>query len=353
MELLVSDRHLKTAHAGCRALLGIIQREFWILSSRRVVRSVLFRCVPCYRVKASTMQPQMGDLPADFAGPFGVKTTAYRNTRVTKAYLCVFVCLATKAVHLEVVSALTTEAFVAALDRFVSRRGLPSLIRSDNGTNYRGTANYLKDVNDFLDKNCISISQALAQQGITWRFSIPACPHWGGIFEAAVKSAKTHLRRVVGETTLTYEELPTMFCKIEAVLNLRPLCAISSDPNDLEVLTPGHFLVGQPLTALPEYPWMDERRQRLSRFQMLQQMGQDLWRRWSLEYLHLLQQRVKWTDRTSPPSEGDLVLIKEANLPSLFWRRGRILKLISGADGTPRMAQVLVATARFKLEPLL
>lgn len=308
------------------------------------------------------MQPQMGDLPSDrvtqsrpfsgvatdFAGPFSVKTTTLRNARVVKAYLCVFVCLATKAVHLEVVSALSTEAFVAALDRFVSRRGLPSLIRSDNGTNYRGTANYLNDVYKFLENNVDNLSQTLARKGVTWRFSPPNCPHWGGIFEAAVKSAKTHLRRVIGETVLTFEELATVLCKVEAVLNSRPLCPLSPDPNDLEVLTPGHFLIGQPLTALPEYPWREERTTRLSRYQMLQQLGQNFWYRWSVEYLHLLQQRVKWTDRTEPPREGDLVLLKEANLPSLVWRRGRILKLLMGHDGTPRVAEVLVGGSILK-----
>lgn len=356
VELIVSDRHIRNAHAGCGALLAILQRDFWILSARRLVRGVIFRCIPCYRLKASTMQPQMGDLPSDrvnltrpwdgvatdFAGPYLVKASTLRNAKVTRAYLCVFVCLATKAVHLEVVSALTTEAFVATLDRFVARRGLPTLIRSDNGTNYKGTANYLKDVVKFLEDNNSSISHTLAQRGVTWRTSPPNCPHWGGIFEAAVKSAKTHLRRILGETALTFEELATVFCKVEAVLNSRPLCPLSPDPNDLEVLTPGHFLIGQPLTALPEYPWMDVKRTRLSRFQMLQQMGQDFWRRWSLEYLHLLQQRVRWTDRTTPPKEGDLVLLKEANAPSLQWRRGRILKLIKGQDGTPRVAEVLV-----------
>lgn len=358
VELLVSDRHVRNAHAGCSALLAILQREFWILSARRTIRSVLFRCISCYRVKAATMQPQMGDLPADrirpsglrpfdgtatdFAGPFSIKTTNFRNAKIVKGYLCVFVCLATKAVHLEVVSALSTEAFVAALDRFVSRRGLPSLIRSDNGSNYKGTVNYLKDVCEFIDNNCNTLSQIAAQKGVTWRFSPPNCPHWGGIFEAAVKSAKTHLRRTIGETALTFEELATVFCKVEAVLNSRPLCPLSQDPNDLEVLTPGHFLVGGPLNALPEYPWRDERVYRLSRFQMLQQISQDFWSRWSLEYLHLLQQRVKWTDRTEPPREGDLILLKEANLPSLLWRRGRILRLLFGEDGTPRVAEVLV-----------
>lgn len=362
VDLLVTDRHVKNAHAGCNALLAILQREFWILSARRIIRSVVFRCMPCYRLKAATMQPHMGDLPhdrvnevrpfsgvgTDFAGPFMVKSSRLRNAKSFKAYLCVFVCLSTKAVHLELVTELSTEAFVACLDRFVSRRGVPALIRSDNATNYTGTERYLREVTNFLDVNKVDIGTALSRRGIRWTFSPPGCPHWGGIFEAVVKSAKTHLGRVVGQTVLTFEELATVFCKIEAVLNSRPLCPLSSDPNDLEALTPGHFLIGQPLNALPEYPYEGVKLYQLSRYQMLQQFAQDFWRRWSLEYLHILQQRLKWTDKTTPPSVGDLVLVKDANLPPLRWRRGRIVNLFRGKDGTPRSAEVLVGGSVIK-----
>lgn len=308
------------------------------------------------------MQPQMGDLPpdrvngdraflgvaTDFAGPFTVKTSQLRNPRVVKAYLCVFVCLASKSVHLEVVGSLSTPAFIAALDRFVSRRGLPALIRSDCGTNYKGADRYLQDVVRFLADNEIDIGTSLSRRGIKWVFDPPGCPHWGGIFEAVVKSAKTHLIRTIGQTILTFEELATVFCRIEAVLNSRPLCPLSPDPNDLEVLTPGHFLIGQPLNALPELPYEEVKSSRLSRYQMLQQMSQHFWSRWSLEYLHLLQQRVKWTDKTDPPSVGDLVLVKDANLSPLHWRRGRIVNLFPGKDGTPRSAEVLVGDSVLK-----
>lgn len=362
VQLLVHDRHVRNFHCGCNALLAILQREYWILSARRVIRGMIFRCIPCYKLKATTMQPQMGDLPADrvnearpfsgvatdFAGPFMIKSSSLRNAKILKAYLCVFVCLSTKAVHLEVVSALSTEAFIAALDRFVSRRGLPSLIRSDCGTNYKGADRYLKEVFEFLYVNNIVIGSALARRGITWRFDPAVCPHWGGIFEAAVKSAKTHLKRVIGDTSLTFEEIATVFCKIEAVLNSRPLCPLSADPNDLEALSPGHFLIGQPLNALPEYPFQDVKMYRLSRFQLLQQITQNFWHRWSLEYLHILQQRVKWTDKTDPPKIGDLVMLKEPNLQSMHWRRGRILNLILGADGVPRVAEVRVGDSILK-----
>ncbi|CAK1583870.1 unnamed protein product [Parnassius mnemosyne] len=352
----VAHHHVKNAHAGCNALSAILQREFWILAGRRIIRSVIFKCISCYKLKATISQPVMGDLPpdrvramrpfagvgTDFAGPFLVKSSNLRNARSHKAYLCVFVCLSTKAVHLELVSALSTEAFLATLGRFVSRRGLPDLIRSDCGTNYKGTNRYLKEVVEFLSSHRTYLGNAMSKRGIQWKFNPPACPHWGGIFEAVVKVAKTHLRRVIGEAILTFEELATVFCKIEAVLNSRPLCPLSSDPNDLEVLTPGHFLIGQPLNALPEYPFRETSASRLSRFALLQQMTQSFWHRWSLEYLHLLQQCVKWSDKTEPPRVGDLVLVKEPNALPLYWCRGRIVKLSYGADGVPRVAEVLV-----------
>lgn len=308
------------------------------------------------------MQPQMGDLPpdrvnearpfsgvgTDFAGPFFVKDTRLRNPRTVKAYLCAFVCLATKAVHLELVADLSTPAFMAALDRFASRRGLPSLIRSDNGTNFRGADRHLQEVTKFLADNENEIGTGLSRRGTTWVFDPPGCPHWGGIFEAVIKSAKTHLTRTIGQTILTFEELATVFCKIEAVLNSRPLCPLSPDPNDLETLTPGHFLIGQPLNALPEVPFREIVTSRLSRYQMLQQMSQNFWSRWSLEYLNILQQRIKWADKTDPPQVGDLVLVKDANLPPLRWRRGRIVNLYPGKDGTPRSAEVLVGDSVLK-----
>lgn len=362
VSLLVSDRHVANAHAGCNALVAILQREFWILSARRTIRGIIFRCMPCYRLTATPTQPMMGDLPSDrvsesrpfacvgtdFAGPFLVKTSQLRNARSVKAYLCVFVCLASKAVHLELVSALSTEAFLATLGRFVSRRGLPSLIRSDNGTNYKGTDRYLNEICNYLNSDKDNLRFAMSRMGIKWQFDPPVCPHWGGIFEAVVKVTKTHLRRVIGETILTFEELATVFCKIEAVLNSRPLCPVSSDPNDLEALTPGHFLIGQPLTALPEYPFGEIKSSRLSRFELLQQMTQSFWHRWSLEYLHILQQRVKWTDKTDPPHVGDLVLVKESNLLPLYWRRGRIVNLWNGSDGVPRVAEVMVGDSVLK-----
>lgn len=265
-QLLIESYHRSYCHAATNALIAILRRDYWITSIKRQVSRVVRKCLVCFRFNSSSQPPFMADLPADrvtaarafsgvatdFSGPYLVKSSLLRNAKAVKAYPCVFVCLGTKAVHLEVVSSLSMEAFVAAFTRFVNRRGLPTLIRSDRGTNYVSTNSYLKEVNQFLMDHEIIPKEEFKKQNIRWEFNPPASPHMGGLFEAAVKSAKSLLKREIRDTILTFEELTTIFVKIEAILNSRALVPMSEDPCDLEVLTPGHFLIGQPLVALPE-----------------------------------------------------------------------------------------------------
>lgn len=218
-ELLVTYYHQIHCHIGANSLAAILSRFYWIISARRITRSITFRCVQCYRSKPRPTQPFMADLPSDrvtgvrpflgvgtdFAGPFFIKTSSLRNAKIQKCYLCVFVCLATKAVHLEIVSDLSVDAFIATFTRFVSRRGLPSLMRSDCGTNYTGSDKYLKELYIFLRNNQSDIERKLTMQNVTWLFNAPASPNHGGLFEAAVKQCKTHARRVLGETRLTFD----------------------------------------------------------------------------------------------------------------------------------------------------
>ncbi|XP_022899870.1 uncharacterized protein [Onthophagus taurus] len=162
----------------------------------------------------------------DFAGPIYTIISRTRGARSVKSYFCIFICLATKAMHLELVSALTTEVFLAALRRFTSRRGKCSLIISDQGTNFIGASNYLQKMAD----------AAGAQLQLEWKFNPPGAPHFNGLAEAGVKSVKYHLLRVVGDQKLTFEEVYTVLTQVEAVFNFRPLAALSNDPNDLQSL---------------------------------------------------------------------------------------------------------------------
>lgn len=260
--LIVRHYHLILLHAGSKLVMNIIGRRFWIISGRAAVRRVIHVCVSCVRHRAACPQPFMADLPAtrvqphrpfafvgmDYGGPFVVKEVRRRNSKLTKAYLALFVCFSVKAVHLEVVSDMSTESFLAAFERFVARRGVPIEVHSDCGTNYVGAARQIKKLfNDTKTQDAFN-----SRTTCVWKFNPPAAPHFGGIWEAAIKSTKNHLRKVIGDQVLTMEELTTLFIRIESVLNSRPLTAVSNDPNDLNALTPGHFLIGQPLTAIPE-----------------------------------------------------------------------------------------------------
>lgn len=367
--LVVDYYHAKYLHAGPSALMSLLREHFWILSARRVIRSRVFKCMRCFRLKCQPPQIIMGNLPAgrvtakiqkpfvsisiDYAGPFQSKSSTLRNAKILKSYLCVIVCFTTKAVHLEVASDLTTEAFLAAFKRFVSRRGLPREVWSDSGSNFKGASNLLKDF-----QKDPKVDNFFAENFVKWRFSPPLSPSFNGLAEAAVKSSKSHLKRVIGDRPLTFEELTTIFTQIEAVLNSRPLCPLSNDPNDLSVLTPGHFLIGSPLVSLPEpLPVETKRVNQLARWQLVRQMTADVWRRWSHDYLHTLQQRAKWHLTQYNIKLGDLVLIKEDGLPSLHWARGRVTKLFPGPDSIVRVVELKTAKGSFvrsvaKLVPL-
>ncbi|XP_041971008.1 uncharacterized protein LOC121740050 [Aricia agestis] len=293
-------------------------------------------------------QPVFSHVSTDFAGPFLLKSSQLRNAKLIKGYFCIFVCLTTKAVHLEPVSALSTDAFIATLQRFCSRRGVPVLIRSDCGTNYVGARNQLLEVQQFLNDNNDAISHKLSAQNITWLLNPPKAPWMGGIHEINVKSTKQLLYRVIGEQRLTFEEFSTLLARIEAVLNSRPISPLSSDPTDYQPLTAGHFLIGRPLTALPEHTIDDRVISPLKRFQLIQSLSQRFWALWTKSYLHTLQIRSKWLSSSSPPKIGELVLLKEDNLPPLQWKMGRITRLLPGKDGVIRVVDLATSQGQLR-----
>ncbi|XP_071631880.1 uncharacterized protein [Temnothorax longispinosus] len=261
--LIMCQEHVRLHHCPPEQLLSVVRYRYWPLSRRREARKVIKNCLNCFRLRPTTPEVKMGDLPkqrvagyerpftntgVDYAGPLQVRESRRRGrTHVSKGYIAIFRCFSTKAVHLEFVSALTTEAFLAALSRFTARRGICSQMFSDNGTNFVGAARELRKIYAFLEKEKDEIQTSLAQQKITWSFIPPRAPHFGGLWEAAVKIAKRHLNSVTQGRVLTFEEYATLLAEIEAILNSRPLTPLSSDPTDLSVLTPAHFLIGDSL----------------------------------------------------------------------------------------------------------
>lgn len=181
---------------------------------------------------------------------------------------------------------------------------------------------------------------ATVTEHINWHFNPPAAPHFGGLWEAGIRSVKGHLARTIGNQIVTFEECYTLLTIIEATLNSRPLCAMSSDITDINALTPAHFLTLEPVSPLPTPVFSQIEMNRLTRFQLIQRLHQDLWKRWHKEYLHTLQQRGKWLEPTSSPKPGVRVLVKNENLPPANWLMARIISVTKAIDGQVRVAEV-------------
>ena len=362
-ELLIDSYHQDYLHVGPRTLQSLLARRYWIISARQIIRSRLAKCVTCFRANPRPLNPLMGDLPiarvaqgrafisvgTDMGGPFWTKDTSLRKARFVKSYICLFICLATKAVHLELVSEMTTPAFLAALDRFTGRRGLPRDIYSDRGSNYIGARNYLNDISRFYRKpeNQKEIEAYCSKQGISWHFLPAQAPNFGGIWESGIKSTKHHLKRVIGDQRLTFEAFSTVLSRVEAILNSRPLCALSDDPTEIDVLTPGHFLIGAPLLARAERDLSEVSLNRLSRWELLTRLSQSFWKRWQRDYLHTLQQRAKWNVPTRNLAVGDIVIILDPNCPPTHWALARVLELCPGRDNVVRVVKVRTSTGEY------
>lgn len=272
-DLIVSDAHEKTLHGGPQLMLNYLRTKYWIIDPKRLVKFYVRRCVRCVRYSSRTTHQLMGQLPAarvtptrafyqsgvDYAGPVFIRSAKGRGHASIKGYICLFVCMVTRAVHLEAVSDMTAKGFIASFKRFVARRGYCADLWSDNGTNFVGAARELKTL-FFNERSSVTVEIAdwLSTNGTTWHFIPPHAPNFGGLWEAGIKSTKHHLKRVIGESKLTFEEMTTVLSQIEACLNSRPISQIiENSPRDSYPLTPGHFLVGEPLVLVPELNYED------------------------------------------------------------------------------------------------
>ncbi|XP_044586029.1 uncharacterized protein LOC123266061 [Cotesia glomerata] len=306
------------------------------------------------RHRGERAQQLMGQLPAarvqptraflhtglDYAGPITLKTFQGRGAKTYKGWIAVFVCMFSSAVHLELVTDYTAAAFIAAYHRFTSRRGICHMLYSDCGTNFVGTDKELKRLFTAGSRTLRELSTLIAQDGTNWKFNPPGAPHFGGKWEAAVKSIKFHLRRTIGDSLLTLEQYSMLLAQIEAILNSRPLTPLNDDPADLAVLSPGHFLIGQSLTAIPEPSLTDLQPARLSHWEQVQQMVQHFWRRYYQDCIHRYQAISKWHHRRNQIKVGSVVLITTEDLPPTKWPLAKVIAVHPGEDGQIRVVTV-------------
>jgi hypothetical protein len=352
--LIVLHAHRTLGHgSGTELTLTQLRTKFWIIQGRRVVRSIVETCPECRRrFSTKPASQRMAPLPksrlssirafekvgVDYAGPF--KTKQGRGKVRAKRYLCLFTCLTTRAVHLEMSYSLDTDAFINAFSRMASRRGTPRFVISDNGTNFVGAERELRELVEALDNDKI-VRQTTKFHPIDWKFNPPIAPHFGGVFEALIKSAKKAIRAILGDADVNDEELHTAICRAERLMNSRPLTYVSSDHNDLSPLTPNHFLTGQlggPFA--PEALDETEAYNPKKRWHRVQQLLKMFWKRWRKEFLPRINVREKWFHPRRNLKNGDVVMMIEPNASRGEWPLGRVLEVYPGDDGLVRVVRV-------------
>ena len=364
VELIFDSEHRKRCHAGPQLLLSLVRAKFWPIAGKGLAKLIVRNCVVCARSKPTITKQIMGNLPqervsqtkpflnsgVDYCGPFFIRNKFQRKSAPYKVYVASFVCFSTKSMHLEMVSDLTSQSFIACLKRFLSRRGKVANIWSDNATNFVGADQEIKQLfQKFLSQSeQTAIISFCTSEQINWNFIPPRAPNFGGLWEASIKSFKFHLNRVTKGTVLTLEEFLTLIIQIEGILNSRPLTSLSDDPHDPQPLTPNHFLTGGPNVSLCEPSLSEIPDNYLTKWQQITKMIESFWKRYSTEYLHTLQIRTKWKQEMPNIKVNDIVMLVDDNIPSIRWSLGRIVSAIVGKDGKVRVVEIQTRGRTFK-----
>ena len=346
--MLLSQVHGKL-HVGPEQMLADFRHRYWVPQARRIARSITLACVGCRRLFAKPVVPKMADLPEKRMQPF---TPAFHHTgvdvfgpvsvtvrrRPEKRWVCLFTCLNTRAVHLEILHSMSTDSFLMALERFFSIYGTPSTITSDNGRNFIGGA---RAIGAACDVELERVQKKLAEKRIEWNFIPPSSPHFGGIWERMVKSCKLAMANALNRDHVNEEVLVTLVAQVKGMLNARPISHVSASPYDLEPITPNHMIYGRALimTAPRKYQDIDVS---LKHVRQVSTSVQRFWHRWVAEYLPNLMERSKWRVHQPNMKEGDVVLVVNDTAPRGQWLLGRVTKIHASKDDVVRSVRVKI-----------
>ena len=357
--LLGSQYHNRHHHVGKEHLLSLLRQRYWVIGGRVMCKQIIKKCIVCQKMNAKPSCTKMANLPEDrismstppfyhtgidYFGPITVKVLRSR----VKRWGCIFTCLSTRAIHLEVAPSLESDDFINVLERFICRRGRPKTIRSDCGTNFIGASNELKREMERL--NTTKIGENLRQQSIEWLFNPPESPHMGGVWERMVRSVKTSLNATIMAEGVSLNDftLMTVLTEVEALVNSRPITPVSDDVKDMEALTPNHFIMGRASTALPTCVTYDDNVTPRRRWKQVQSISQQFWDRWRKEYLPTLTTRSKWRSSSKNVQVGDLVLVKDLSaLVRGKWSLARINDVFPSRDGNVRKVEVSFKGGRY------
>lgn len=335
--LILISYHEQFLHKKMETAIAAVRQKYWVIDIRAVMKKIKFRCQKCKNDNAKPIPPIMAALPkcrlhvnvkpftytgVDYFGPMNVSI----GRRVEKRWGALFTCLNTRAVHIELANALSTDAFFLCLKNVIHRRGKILQLYSDNGTNFVGANNEIN-----------RIKERLADDGIEWFFNPPASPHFGGVWERMVKEVKSLLPSV--QRTMPEDELRSLLIQIEFIINSRPLTHIPLYSDDDEVLTPNHFLLNQ--SGATNLSLNDVTKGEVNRehWKRAEQAAKVYWDRWIQEYLPTLGKRSKWQEVNRPIKLDDIVAYPDESQKGV-WIKAIVTELRPGKDGQIRSVRI-------------
>ena len=347
---LILDHAHNKVHLGVEWTLSVIRQRYWIPGARNVLRKIRGTCVTCQRLYGRARTQKMAELPADrvsvkstpwedvgvdLFGPFYVS----HGRRREKRWGCVFTCLAIRAIHLEVLATMDSDSFLNAFRRFCARRGTPTRVRSDQGTNFVGALAELRA--EFQEINKLQVVLTARNMGVEWIFNPPHASHHGGVWERMIRTVRKVLVAIMPSASVSEEVLTTAFVETEGLVNGRPLTKCSSDGCDDTPLTPNHFLVMK-YNAPPPWREFGAGEALRKRWKLTQNLAYEFWKRWTKEYLPELQARRKWNDDQPNYKTGELVLLVEEQQKSARgrWPLARIEEVKVSEDGRVRSVKL-------------
>ena len=278
----------------------------------------------------------------DLFGPFLVKE---RRTKI-KRYGVIFTCLATRAVHIEMAYALTTDSFIQSLRKFLAIRGPVRILRCDNGTNFVGANKELARAAESIQSPQLKEFALKNNCDLEFKMNPPGASHMGGAWERLIGVVRSVLGAILDQhgERLDDNSLSTLLYEVAAVINSRPLSLDHvTDPGHPEPLTPNHLLTGKSRVVVPppgEFSQSDI--YSIKRWRCVQELTNQFWQRWRKEYLQYLQIRSKWQRKEREMRVGDVVLLSDNNAPRNEWKRGMVEEVIVSKDGFVRAVKLRI-----------
>ena len=358
-DFLIQEAHDAVFHNGITDTLNLLRQKYWVLRGREKVKRFIRRCTLCRRLEGlpfkTTFSPDLPEFRVDesppfshvgidFAGPLLVKT-GKQSKESTKAYVCLFTCASTRAVHLEIVQSLGIIDFISAFRRFCARRGLPNTIISDNAKTFKAAS---KEIRKLLRSP--RLKEYFNLKGVAWKFIVELAPFQGGFLERLVRCTKRCLIKIIGKAYVSYEELRTVIVEIESVINNRPITYVYDDTQGMSYpLTPSQLINGRNLDRLPN----DGHFEIVSTYESLSKRAMyhrkllgHFSKRWKNEYLLNLMESYRPKSPQNGPivNVDDICILKNEQEKRSFWKLCRIGELLVGKDGTVRSARVEVCS---------